>query len=729
MATKLVDSTVLDNGLTSIANAIRTKGSTSEQLAFPNDFVSAIQNLPSGGGGGGDYNKLKKVIDNSATSFEMPAEITSIGAYKLYNCTNLTNVDLTNCINIGDYAFYGCINVSNNNFTIPATVATIGDYAFYSLGSNNNNFTFIYNGNNSSIGEYSFANSQINQLSGTFTHIGSNAFNNCNNLTNINITVNGDIGGSAFRDNNAITILSVKVNGTIDGSAFNGLNTLNNFSLDPTSNITTLGTYTFNQLGNQRSEPENNIWTLDFRNSTFTELPQNCFSGTTSYYNSYRNYYFPETVKIISPYALYYQSYVDFYFTSIIPPESSGTMTTIGETNHCIAFVPYNTFNQYYERAGFSTTLEMKGWAPENTFVQNQILPLYNYEGYALNWYSDREFTIPVTTVADATKILYCTVGDTVLAHRIKRVDAINGIVTITDTQGNVYHKDDMIPENTVLTITGESAVNGYSLYNFIVNAQSFTSGDTYTMTKDLNISLIYWDGEHAPYDSVFANNDWATIKRAFQDNIAKDLWYVGDIKTITTTDDKTYQIRIADMQADRYDISFSDEKTHGVLEFVNCIKIGDDTLFKASSNINMGWKYVSLKKVLDTDFWNLLPSDLQDIIPEISLSEYAYSNASYGPVASISKLFLPAETELFDTASYSAEGQTGYTKYTQWDYYVPGRYKYKYVYGTQTNPVGWFTRSPRYNKSGNWCIVSSAGGKTYASSTSANGLSPCFAL
>lgn len=47
---KLVDSTQLDLDLTSIANAIRTKGGTSASLTFPTDFVSAI-NAISGGGG------------------------------------------------------------------------------------------------------------------------------------------------------------------------------------------------------------------------------------------------------------------------------------------------------------------------------------------------------------------------------------------------------------------------------------------------------------------------------------------------------------------------------------------------------------------------------------------------------------------------------------------------------------------------------------------------------
>lgn len=46
---KLVDSTQLDSDLTSVANAIRTKGGTSAQLAFPAGFVSAINDISGGG--------------------------------------------------------------------------------------------------------------------------------------------------------------------------------------------------------------------------------------------------------------------------------------------------------------------------------------------------------------------------------------------------------------------------------------------------------------------------------------------------------------------------------------------------------------------------------------------------------------------------------------------------------------------------------------------------------
>ncbi len=48
---KLVDATQLDAALTSVADAIRAKGGTSAQLAFPAGFVSAIGAIPTGGGG------------------------------------------------------------------------------------------------------------------------------------------------------------------------------------------------------------------------------------------------------------------------------------------------------------------------------------------------------------------------------------------------------------------------------------------------------------------------------------------------------------------------------------------------------------------------------------------------------------------------------------------------------------------------------------------------------
>ena len=44
---------VNDNSLASVADAIRSKGSTSDALVFPDGFVSAISAIQTEGGGGG----------------------------------------------------------------------------------------------------------------------------------------------------------------------------------------------------------------------------------------------------------------------------------------------------------------------------------------------------------------------------------------------------------------------------------------------------------------------------------------------------------------------------------------------------------------------------------------------------------------------------------------------------------------------------------------------------
>lgn len=63
---KVIDSAVLDAGLTSVADAIRAKGGTSEQLAFPDGFVSAVEGIQAGGGDN-QLSPYLKVTDNFVT--------------------------------------------------------------------------------------------------------------------------------------------------------------------------------------------------------------------------------------------------------------------------------------------------------------------------------------------------------------------------------------------------------------------------------------------------------------------------------------------------------------------------------------------------------------------------------------------------------------------------------------------------------------------------------------
>lgn len=60
---KAVDSAQLDADLTLVADAIRTKGGTDAQLAFPSGFVSAVQAFQTGGGNGVDVVMTSTITD------------------------------------------------------------------------------------------------------------------------------------------------------------------------------------------------------------------------------------------------------------------------------------------------------------------------------------------------------------------------------------------------------------------------------------------------------------------------------------------------------------------------------------------------------------------------------------------------------------------------------------------------------------------------------------------
>lgn len=98
---KLVDSTQLDADLTSVANAIRTKGGTSASLAFPADFVSAVEAIPTGGGGW----TTDGIADGTEPSGAISISGTSIIGYAFCNRGGITDVHGPNVTTVGNYAF------------------------------------------------------------------------------------------------------------------------------------------------------------------------------------------------------------------------------------------------------------------------------------------------------------------------------------------------------------------------------------------------------------------------------------------------------------------------------------------------------------------------------------------------------------------------------------------------------------------------------------------------
>lgn len=61
---KVIDSAILDAELLTVADAIRAKGGTSDVLAFPEGFVSAVEAIAAGGGESGGIGAIKFVDED-----------------------------------------------------------------------------------------------------------------------------------------------------------------------------------------------------------------------------------------------------------------------------------------------------------------------------------------------------------------------------------------------------------------------------------------------------------------------------------------------------------------------------------------------------------------------------------------------------------------------------------------------------------------------------------------
>lgn len=603
----------------------------------------------------------------------------------------------------------GIIDGSLTHFVMPPDITKIADYRFYDF----KNLETVDLGNVQDIGNYAFDNAGLTSIiiPKTTKKIGSYAFSTNSNATHLSGSMDGDIGDSAF--SNLSKVIECD---------------LSNF------NIHKLGQSAFRFLGSNRANQSQNIVVLDFSNSDFPLIRGYCFASS-----QYLRIILPKSIQDIESGAFYSLRNCELYFLKLAPPTVKNSDVWSGSTNNKI-FVPYNVINAYKTATNWTTQASnIIGYVGAGILPVGSELPTINEEGYVLTWFSDKACTVSATTVENADAIYYCTSGTEKIGYGVKSVETVSCSVTISDGT-KTYRQGGGILAGTVVTITTSATESGFVPYLLQVNGEDFTSGGTFTVNEDLNITAIYWDGENVPLLPVFGDNSWAMIRQAFRKGLASGLWAVGDQKEVTLGDGNTYHIRIADMQSGRYNLTDGSGTTNGVFEFVECLPTsypinssqvtdGDVTAYTAG-----GWAMCQMKNTtLDVTVWSLLPSDMKFAISEITLNEYSYSAPS--PRESTNKLFLPAETEIFMDRHYSAEGvQTGCVKYNRFDYYavattdgsLPLRQKNKFG---QTYTIMWWLRSPYSGHTSYFCIVSDSGSYTNYYANYSYGVAPCFAI
>ena len=577
---------------------------------------------------------------------------TTIGAYAFYNNTGLTSVRLPSLTNISERAFLGC---SNATITIDfSKISAFPTYPFQSATVVDKDGGTAIEFNNATLSERAFEgtkfSNEVDEIKGTINGLGTYALaiSNGNNIKKIHLTINGSLGTVPFSENSFDYVNDVDISN---------------------SNITNLTS--FGRIGSSRPNQASNILVFDFRNSTFTIINAYMFGSNGSSGQYYSRVFLPPTILTVSASAFYRMFNSTFYFATNTPP--SIQTTSFSSSSSYKIFVPYNKVNAYRTATNWTTFSNyLYGYAPANTFNQGDTLPVMNNELYGLTWYSDEAMTTQITTVADPTQVLYCTVGATQLAYYVENIMTKNCSIIISDG-ANTYSQGDYIMAGTTVTISGVPSVSGYVPYLFTVDGTNFTSGNTYTINNSLKIKALYYDGVNLPYSTTLANNTWDEIKEASQFGIASSLWSVGDTKTTLGADNRTYTFRIVDLQEGRYKYVSNGEPTHITFEMVELsytnyrVSNANSSIY-SSSNMNT----------------NVLPYWLSDVLTELTniidniviraKSNYSSTNSNFMDVNV--KLFIRALSEGFvsqNTAYYIGERVSSYNgaQMNAFDYYA----------------------------------------------------------
>lgn len=137
-------------------------------------------------------------FENGVGTVTFDDDVTSIGTYAFYNCTNLTGVDIPDSVtSIDEDAFRRCSSLTS--VTIPDSVTNIGTSVFNECSG----LTSVTIGSGvTSISDYAFQYcSSLTSITipNSVTSIGKNAFGYCKGLTSVTIGSGvTSIGGQAF---------------------------------------------------------------------------------------------------------------------------------------------------------------------------------------------------------------------------------------------------------------------------------------------------------------------------------------------------------------------------------------------------------------------------------------------------------------------------------------------------------------------------------------------------
>ncbi len=185
---------------------------------------------------------------NDITSVTFTGQISSIGNYAFFNCSNMTRISMTylSIKSIGNYAFANC-SALNSAGNVLESATSLGDHAFYGCSG----LSRISLHSMTNIGPYAFANcTSLTSVSIPEATVGHHAFYNCNNLTDITISYGiTEIANYTFSYCSKLTSVVIPRSVTSIGAyAFQACNALESITIP--ESVISIGTNAFGSCNN-----------------------------------------------------------------------------------------------------------------------------------------------------------------------------------------------------------------------------------------------------------------------------------------------------------------------------------------------------------------------------------------------------------------------------------------------------------------------------------------------
>jgi len=179
---------VTDSQLSSIANAIRTKGSTSAPLSFPDGFISAVNNIPTGGG-----------ANLGSLEVSVNGEYTPTGGLDGFDNVIVSvpqsGITPTGSISISQNGTYDVSSFAEAVVSVSGGGGTVHGFVEFS------GVTFFDASGITSIPSFGFSNTvALKTVSlDLCEYVGEQAFSSCSNLSEVFMPMLKQIKASGFR--------------------------------------------------------------------------------------------------------------------------------------------------------------------------------------------------------------------------------------------------------------------------------------------------------------------------------------------------------------------------------------------------------------------------------------------------------------------------------------------------------------------------------------------------